>query len=337
MWPPSINEGEMHWMKAYCKASGHVLPTPILNPEIDSVALKGSEINYNTTFPTLTYIRPLILSSIDTFNLDADQRIVWAVSSIRPRIHEGTLGLQFHDKGHGTAVLKFSHASLVDGQLPSNATRTTELIHSRRHDVLITLHATLLTIAWALCAPAAIFLAFHLRQKDSSKWIKVHWLLQMVTLTFTILGTLCATLAVGSGSHFDTDQKRLGFCVVFGMLAQAFEGYLIHRSASKRINSTLEAGKPVWNHVHRFCGWGLLVIAWATIAFGIKEWEFLGRGTPISVSVLIVITCSVFVLLYTKSITCGTLNNRNSPTTLKISDQELDSKSSRTEDFTQNF
>jgi hypothetical protein len=52
------------------------------------------------------------------------------------------------------------------------------------------------------------------------------------------------------------------------------------------------------NRIHKAGGCILVIIAWVTIVFGIKEWEFLGRGTPISVSILIGITCSLSAILY---------------------------------------
>ncbi|PLW55137.1 hypothetical protein PCANC_05300 [Puccinia coronata f. sp. avenae] len=303
MWPLQQDNHNIRWMKAYCKASGHALPTPIFSSQIDSVRVEGSEAKYdsNRTIPTVTYIRPLVLSDVDTFRKDSDQRVVWAMSSVPPNIDDGTLGLQFHDKGYGTVRLDFSQQKpLVDGLFRSTASGVNESKHSKKHDTLITLHATFLSIAWGMVAPLAIVLSRFLRQKESSKWIQVHWILQLINVLLTIVGTLCAVFAVGSGSHRDTFQKRLGFFVVICMLFQASAGYFIHRSANKPRNDKddLQATRAIGKQLHKLSGYLLIVTAWATIVFGIKEWEFLGRGTPLSVSVLIGITCSLSVILY---------------------------------------
>ncbi|WAQ92499.1 hypothetical protein PtA15_16A407 [Puccinia triticina] len=234
MWPLHQNQRNTQWMKAYCQASGHALPTPILSSQMDLVRVEGSEANQlNHTFPSMTYTRPLVLSDVDTFERAADQKIVWAMSSVAPNIDDGNLALGFHDRGYGTAVLNFSAPQIVDGLIRSSASGLKELKHSKRHDTLITLHATFLSISWGMIAPLAIVLARFLRQKGSAKWIKVHWILQLINVVSTIIGTICAVFAVGSGSHRDTFQKRLGFFVVFCMLAQASGGYFIHRLANK--------------------------------------------------------------------------------------------------------
>jgi hypothetical protein len=143
MWPLQQDNHNIQWMKAYCKASGHALPTPIFSSQIDSVRVEGSEAKYdsNRTIPTVTYIRPLVLSDVDTFRKDSDQRVVWAMSSVPPNIDDGTLGLQFHDKGYGTVRLDFSQQKpLVDGLFRSTASGVNESKHSKKHDTLITLH-----------------------------------------------------------------------------------------------------------------------------------------------------------------------------------------------------
>ncbi|KAI9614448.1 hypothetical protein H4Q26_009604 [Puccinia striiformis f. sp. tritici PST-130] len=124
MWPLKQNDGNVQWMKAYCKASGHALPTTILSPHIDSVRIEGSQANQ------MTYTRPLMLSDVDTFQRDVDQRVVWAMSSVLPNIDDGSLG--------------------------SSAVGVNEHVHSKRHDTLITLHATFLAISWGMIAPLAL-------------------------------------------------------------------------------------------------------------------------------------------------------------------------------------
>ncbi|EFP87336.2 hypothetical protein PGT21_022301 [Puccinia graminis f. sp. tritici] len=301
MWPLHQDYGKIQWMKAYCKASGHALPTPILSSQIDSVRVEGSEANQsNHTLPSVKYTRPLALSNVDTFQRATDQRLVWAMSSVPPKIDDGTLGLEFHDKGYGTAILNFVSPDMVDGLVRSSASGSKELKHSKRHDTLITLHATFLSISWGMISPLAIVLARFLRQKGSEKWIQVHMILQLINVIFNIIGILCAVFAVGSGSHRDTFQKLLGFFVFICMLAQASGGYFIHRLANKPRSDQddLQPRRSIANRIHKAGGCILVMIAWVTIVLGIKEWEFLGRGTPISVSILIGITCSLSAILY---------------------------------------
>ncbi|KAI9614447.1 hypothetical protein H4Q26_009603 [Puccinia striiformis f. sp. tritici PST-130] len=69
------------------------------------------------------------------------------------------------------------------------------------------------------------------------------------------------------------------------MLAQACGGYFIHRSANKpRTDSDdPQPRKSIANQLHKLGGCVLVITAWVTIVLGIKEWEFLGRGTPLAV------------------------------------------------------
>ncbi|POW00478.1 hypothetical protein PSTT_13123, partial [Puccinia striiformis] len=314
MWPLKQNDGNVQWMKAYCKASGHALPTTILSPHIDSVRIEGSQANQ------MTYTRPLMLSDVDTFQRDVDQRVVWAMSSVLPNIDDGSLGLGFHDKGYGSAILNFSPSPMVTGLVRSSAVGVNEHVHSKRHDTLITLHATFLAISWGMIAPLAIVLARFLRQKGSPRWIRVHWILQLINLIFTFIGILCAAFAVGSGSHHDSFQKRLGFFVVLCMLAQACGGYFIHRSANKpRTDSDdPQPRKSIANQLHKLGGCVLVITAWVTIVLGIKEWEFLGRGTPLAVSILIGITCTLLTLVYATLIIRAKFANQNMAKGVKL-------------------
>lgn len=108
---------------------------------MDSVRVEGSEVkNNNLSFPRMKYTRPLALSDVDNFQRAPDQRVTWAMSSVPPNTDDGTLGLEFHDRGYGTATLNFSPEPGVDGLVRSSVSGVDESKHSKRHDTLITLH-----------------------------------------------------------------------------------------------------------------------------------------------------------------------------------------------------
>ncbi|MBW0503967.1 hypothetical protein O181_043682 [Austropuccinia psidii MF-1] len=279
LWPTRGFMGQYDWRTAYCKSSGHTLPTLVPRSEADSSKIIVESKNPEDSLHAIIVTRPLVLSTSDILQKAPGQRLVWAMSSTPPDSVNGSFGLNFHDKGHGTMNLDLSIPTLPDGSPSIGEARVEELIHSKKHDILITLHATFLTIAWVLCAPAAIILARYLRD-TSPNWVRVHWILQTLTVLLTFAGIACAAIAVGLGSHCDTPQKQMGLSVVIGMTAQAVEGSIIHRIRKRSHEKSSPAKRPLINTLHSIFGRLLTVFAWVTIAFGIKEWEFLGRSTP---------------------------------------------------------
>ncbi|KAI8457417.1 hypothetical protein BY996DRAFT_8428321, partial [Phakopsora pachyrhizi] len=287
MWPCSRNcTSRGKWERSYRRASGHVLPTPIRLYEAKDTQIQIQENSLPGSLLSISYFRPLNISDLDRLQRAPDQKIIWAMSSSPVNSFQQSLGLQFHDRGFGAVV--------IDLSLPAEVGYAGyEHKHLKAHDILITLHATFLSIAWVLCAPGAVIAARFSRNHGSSHWVQMHWMLQALNILLTLIGIAFASIAVGMASHIDTIQKRLGFFVLMCLFGQGIEGYYIHCSAR---NSRTR--RPIQNWLHIIFGCALIIIAWFTIAFGIKEWEFLGRGTPLIVSVLMGFSCGLVIFLY---------------------------------------
>ncbi|KAH9813589.1 hypothetical protein DFH28DRAFT_1170471 [Melampsora americana] len=312
IWPVTVNEKveeRRDWMISYRSATGHMIPKSLSRSEKEfrlKINQSSSMKNPSTSF---NFIRPLILDPLDRLSREPAQEFVWAVSSLRPLGREPDGRISYHDLGYGLVKLNLDERLFPNRTIRSETDSLRDLTHSYRHDGLITVHATLLSIAWIICSPAAVLSARLMRSNSSSsssssRWVKVHWILNTFTFIFTFIGLICANFAVGVGSHFDSHQKKLGFLVGFGMLFQVLEGYLIH-SVFKKI----ESKRALKNWFHIIFGSSLILLSWITIFFGIKEWETQGRGTPLSVSVIMGFTMGLTLFLYA----IGLFRQRQSP------------------------
>lgn len=291
-WPVGEKDEENGWVISYRSATGHMLPKSLRISEKETL-LKINQTNANNdSTVSFNFIRPLILGPSDTLSRKPAQRFVWAVSSSRPLGMESDGRILYHDLGYGRVNLNLNEKLLPNGTIRSETESLRDLTHSYRHDGLITVHATVLSVAWIFCAPAAVLSARFMRA-NSSRWVKIHWILHTFTVIFTLIGIICAAFAVGAGSHLDSHQKKMGFFVVVGMLFQVFEGYAIHTFSKKS-----DTRRALQNWLHIIFGCSLIILSWATIVSGIKEWEAQGRGTPVSVSVIMGLAVGLALVLY---------------------------------------
>ncbi|EGG06411.1 uncharacterized protein MELLADRAFT_106709 [Melampsora larici-populina 98AG31] len=292
IWPVGEPDEEKGWVISYRSTTGHILPKSLRISEEEpllkihqSKSVKKSTVSFN-------FIRPLSLGPSDTLRRKPAQEFVWAVSSLRPPGMESNGRILYHDLGYGLVNLNLDETLLPNGTIRSETYSLRDLTHSYRHDGLITVHATVLSVAWIFCAPAAVLSARFMRA-SSLEWVKIHWILQIFTVLLTLIGIICAACAVGSGSHFDSHQKKMGFFVVIGMLFQVLEGYIIHAFSKKS-----ETKRALKNWLHIIFGCSLILLSWATIVSGIEEWEAQGRGTPVSVSVIMGLMMGLALFLY---------------------------------------
>ncbi|KAG0144072.1 hypothetical protein CROQUDRAFT_47839 [Cronartium quercuum f. sp. fusiforme G11] len=292
MWPAVDATENEKWILSYRSATGHIIPKSIQVPEIETPLEILQLTAFNHSNVAFSFTRPLLITASDRLQRKPGQAFVWAISSSRPSEDNPKGSLLYHDLGYGTVTLNLGQQILPDGTIKPETNSLQDLTHSYRHDGLITVHATVLSLAWIICAPAAILSARFMRSR-SSEWIRVHLILHTLTVLLTLIGVICASVAVGAGSHFDSHQKKMGFMVVIAMLFQVVEGYAIHAYANK-----FRPCRPLQNWLHILFGCSLVLLSWFTVIFGIKEWEMQGRGTPIAVTVIMGLTIGIALFLY---------------------------------------
>ena len=195
---------------------------------------------------TLAFSRPLV-SSTDTVTLPMTTFIV-AV---------------------GPSLASFSQKHAFRGAFEINLTAgtatsvNTPVLNAK----LVTLHAVMLVVAWALLAPLGALLAAY-RDRIGAHWFKLHRALQVVAVGATAVGFVAIVLATKHArlSHWRDDHGKLG-------LAVAIMAALLPIMAMLRPSPVPPKSGPriCWEFSHRGLGYAALILGFVNVLLGTRE------------------------------------------------------------------
>ncbi|KAJ6502812.1 hypothetical protein C8R47DRAFT_1039308 [Mycena vitilis] len=162
--------------------------------------------------------------------------------------------------------------------------------------VLVTLHALLSALGFAVCLPAGAILARYLRT-FRPWWYTGHWIAQ-VAIAGPIITVGVALGYTASGQYGKTPgdtHKNLGSAIFYVYYAQCAFGAIIHyfkpKSAARR--------RPIQNYAHAVVGLLIIVLALYQIHTGYaEEWPKMGLGSLAGVDSLWIFWVLLVVLAY---------------------------------------
>jgi len=112
-------------------------------------------------------------------------------------------------------------------------------------------HGLLMTAAWAVLAPYAVYVAHFERQKPpEGGWFRTHRNVLAAALALTLAGFVLA-LRMVEGGHFGSTHSKLGFAFCLVLVLQPLNAW---RRPSKD-----DPKRPQWKRLHHALGLSLLV------------------------------------------------------------------------------
>lgn len=136
-----------------------------------------------------------------------------------------------------------------------------EMLDNLPFDVWMTIHGSLMLLAWGLLAPSGVYVARYLRYRQ---WFPIHRGLMLMTVLSSALGSTIGFLACES--HFNKPHKILAPIINSLMILQMIGGMIAH---AKRDPS--RTSRPVLNQMHRITGGITMILGWTNICLGVYD------------------------------------------------------------------
>jgi hypothetical protein len=166
--------------------------------------------------------------------------------------------------------------------------------------VLYIVHAVLMSAGAGVLLPLGVAFARFGRNHQPTTgpnawWFIHHQIIQYVG-TACVLAGFAVAIYMKGGNHFTHLHERLGLAVVIAVVLQPLNA-LIRPSAAP----PLSRARRVWSVAHRALGYGVLVLAAATIFYGLR---LLGvqSATTLSVVYIIVFGCMCVGFIVTAAV-----------------------------------
>ena len=162
---------------------------------------------------------------------------------------------------------------------------------------LLRTHGLLLTVAWALCAPAAAWLARFAQTSAPSTWLSSHMGLAVCVAVGSVCGLALSFTAAG-GVDLRSWHARFGFSTVALLALQV--AWAVARPPKTYTASRPPAAEPttsadsapllaelspwrrLWATTHRLCGYGLLTLGFASLCTGARALPARGEGVGLA-------------------------------------------------------
>lgn len=133
---------------------------------------------------------------------------------------------------------------------------------------LILTHARMMIIGWGTLLPLGVIIANLGRHRPNGLWFKIHRPLQIIGLTFALVGWIIALTqftALEHGSGTSLLHARLGMIVMTAGLAQPLNAFIRPHIEEGEKKTTK---RLVWEIVHKLLGYGSVFLAVAVILIG---------------------------------------------------------------------
>ncbi|EPS40094.1 hypothetical protein H072_6104 [Dactylellina haptotyla CBS 200.50] len=148
---------------------------------------------------------------------------------------------------------------------------------------LVVIHSIFAAFAWLVFAPLAVIVARYFKTSRSGRgriWFRIHFTLQIGTVSFMVLTFVLGYYAVQPGSphQFRNPHFQIGTAVFAATLAQALLGIVNHfilRPLRRQIQNPLKT--PFQNKLHIILGWATLGLGVANIPVGMVLYGTRGR------------------------------------------------------------
>ena len=142
-------------------------------------------------------------------------------------------------------------------------------------------HGALMFAAWAVLAPAGVFLArFAKRVPPSSGprafWFVSHYMVQSAALAAAAAGLGLAVAFSWGGAHFDSAHGKLGLAVFVAGALQPVNAFV--RPLRGKPGSPYTTARLLWEILHKGAGYATLAAAAAAIVLGLLAY---GAPTPL--------------------------------------------------------
>ncbi len=136
-------------------------------------------------------------------------------------------------------------------------------------------HGALMFAAWAVLAPAGVFLArFAKRVPPSSGprafWFVSHYMVQSAALAAAAAGLCLAVAFSWGGAHFDSAHGKLGLAVFVAAALQPVNAFL--RPLRGKPGSPYTTARLLWEILHKGTGYATLAAAAAAIVLGLQAY-----------------------------------------------------------------
>ena len=133
---------------------------------------------------------------------------------------------------------------------------------------LIYAHASMMIIGWGTLLPLGVIIANLGRHRPNGLWFKIHRPLQIIGLTFALVGWIIALkefTALQHGSGSSLLHARLGMLVMTAGLAQPLNAFIRPHFEEGEKKTTK---RRVWEFVHKVLGYGSVFLAVGVIIIG---------------------------------------------------------------------
>ncbi|KAL1920092.1 uncharacterized protein VTP21DRAFT_1238 [Calcarisporiella thermophila] len=209
---------------------------------------------------------------------------LWAVAKKRP-VGNYTVSVPFHT-GFGRFEAVLTEAGMTGTH------RLTKDIGS-----MAFWHGIVMAVVWMVAAPVGAFIPRFLRTVLGPAWFPSHWtIMGVIGVSLTTIGFALGYVAT-KGRHFNTPHKIIGMTVFVATLLQALLGIYIDRTYNPARERT-----PFRDHLHRFFGYGLILLSMANVylgllAFHIQDvlWIFILFGVWVGIMLFSFINTHAFL------------------------------------------
>ncbi len=131
-------------------------------------------------------------------------------------------------------------------------------------------HASMMIIGWGTLLPLGVIIANLGRHRPNGLWFKIHRPLQIIGLTFALVGWIIALTQFTALDHGKGDNNihaSLGMLVMCAGLAQPLNAFIRPHIEEGEKKTTK---RVVWEFVHKSFGYGSVFLAVVVISFGTK-------------------------------------------------------------------